>query len=104
MKKFVALVVLVLAGSGILVAGSVSSGFAQDPDPKQIVALTSASGNSIGPCAVSQLVVDSMIDPADGSLSPFVIPPKKALILLGGQPGSVRPLPPGRRRPACSSG
>ena len=81
MKKLATLAVLVLGGFTV-VAASPSSGFAQS-DPSQFVTLTS-SGASTGPCAVSQLVVDSMVNPADGALVPFVIPPRKLLVLTGG--------------------
>ncbi|MGH7333493.1 MAG: hypothetical protein ACREKS_12280 [Candidatus Rokuibacteriota bacterium] len=83
MKKLVMLALLVLAGGVMLVTASPSSGLAQsDPDPQQIVTLASSSGNST--CGDSRLVIDSVIDPADGSLSPFVIPPKRVLVLTGG--------------------
>jgi hypothetical protein len=84
MKKFVMRVVLVLAGGVSLAAATASPGLAQsDPDPSQIVTLASASGNSTCGENFSRLVIDSMVDPADGSLSPFVIPPRKVLVLTG---------------------
>ena len=76
MKKFV------MTAGVILAAASPSSVLAQsDPAPQQIVTLAPSGSSTCGP---SGFVIDRVIDPADGELSAFVIPPKQVLVLTGG--------------------
>jgi hypothetical protein len=81
----------------ILGAASPSAGQG-GPDPQQIVTLmTDATGpdGGHGPCGLSRLVINAVINPADGTLSPFVIPPGQVLILTGGTWSSAGSISPG---------
>src|SRR5262249_5823474 len=50
----------------------------------RIVTLMTDATRSNAPCGDTEQVINAVIDPADGSLSPFVIPPGEAFVLTGG--------------------